>query len=94
MAFVALPPIEFDDPYEPLYLDLADQGFGRHEGLGAIGEHPMTAAELPQPDKRLMARWGQRRPALRCSRDRLDRRQPLEPRAAGGDGLQDGADSR
>ncbi len=58
MAFVALPPIEFDDPYEPLYLDLADQGFGRHEGLGSFGEHPMTAAELPHPDMRLMARWG------------------------------------
>jgi hypothetical protein len=57
-AFAALARAEIDDPYELLFLDLAYRRFGRSEGAGAMADYVMTTTEPPQPDRWLMARWG------------------------------------
>jgi hypothetical protein len=57
-AFAALARPEIDDPYELLFLDLAYRRFGRSEGAGAMADYVMTTTEPPQPDRWLMARWG------------------------------------
>jgi hypothetical protein len=57
-AFAALARPEIDDPYEELFMDLAHRRFGRAEGATAMPDYAMKANEPPQPDKRLMARWG------------------------------------
>lgn len=57
-AFAALARPEIDDPYEELFIDLAYRRFGRSEGKGAMAAFAMRANEPPQPDRRLMARWG------------------------------------
>lgn len=57
-AFAALARPEIDDPYEELFVDLAHRRFGRPEGATAMADYAMKTTEPPQPDKRLMARWG------------------------------------
>jgi hypothetical protein len=57
-AFAALQRPDIDDPYEELFLDLANRRFGRAEATHAMADYAMKATEPPQPDKRLMARWG------------------------------------
>lgn len=57
-AFAALARPEIDDPYEELFVDVAHRRFGRPEGATAMADYAMKANEPPQPDKRLMARWG------------------------------------
>jgi hypothetical protein len=57
-AFAALARPEIDDPYEELFVDVAYRRFGRTEGSGAMADYAMKVNEPPQPDKRLMARWG------------------------------------
>lgn len=39
-------------------MDVAHRRFGRPEGATAMADYAMKANEPPQPDKRLMARWG------------------------------------
>lgn len=57
-AFAALQRPDIDDPYEELFLDGAHRRFGRAEAAHAMADYAMKATEPPQPDKRLMARWG------------------------------------
>ena len=57
-AFAALARPEIDDPYEELFVDLAHRRFGRPEGATAMADYAMKTTEPPQPDSRLMARWG------------------------------------
>lgn len=57
-AFTALARPEIDDPYEELFTDLAYRRFGRSEGKDAMADYAMKVNEPPQPDKRLMSRWG------------------------------------
>ena len=57
-AFAALARPEIDDPYEELFVDLAHRRFGRPEGATAMADYAMKTTEPPQPDTRLMARWG------------------------------------
>jgi len=47
-----------DDPYEELFVDITYRRFGRAEGAGAMADYALKSLESPQPDKRLMARWG------------------------------------
>lgn len=57
-AFAALARPEIDDPYEELFVDVANRRFGRAEGANAMAEYAMKTTGPPQPDTRLMARWG------------------------------------